>query len=75
MIRMNFVILKVSGQNVNGEYHLNTCIALIFFCLVWPGGNAVFILTIYALHTFLVAFLYTMFYSLYALFSVDAYQE
>ena len=64
VLRKNFVILRVSGQNINGEYHLNTStVSLFSVCFVWPGSNAVFILIVCALPTFLVAFFYTMFYS------------
>ena len=64
VLRQKFVILRVSGQNINGEYHLNTCKDSLFsFCFVWPGGNVVFILIICGLHTFLLALFYIMFYS------------
>ena len=60
----NFVISRVSGQNINGKYCLNVCMVSLFpFCFVWLGGNAMFILILCTLHTFLSAFSYTMLYS------------
>ena len=71
-----FVILRVFGWNINGKYCLNTCVvSLSSFWFLWLSGNAVFILIICALHTFLSAFSYIIFYNLYALSSVDASQE
>ena len=62
VLRKKFLILRVSGQNINGKYYSNACIVSLFsFWLIWLGGNVVFIHIICALHTFLSAFSYIMF--------------
>ena len=35
VLRKNLVIVRVSRQNVNGEYHLNACIVFIFLSALY----------------------------------------
>ena len=47
MLRKNFVILRVSGQNINSKYCLNASVFSLFsFWFVWLGSNAVFIIIV-----------------------------